>query len=112
MTGMIEIDGNLAVLTVDVSGGKIRGEFSGLHGGADFYASSVEALESEGRTSLRVFMELCREKGIEPFRPFSGRFNLRLDPKTHEAAVVAAAAERKSLNEWIAEAIRNAVHAS
>jgi predicted HicB family RNase H-like nuclease len=48
---------------------------------------------------------MCREKGISPFREFSGRFNVRLDPKTHEAAVIAAAAENKSLNEWVAKAI-------
>lgn len=41
-------------------------------------------------------------------RRFSGRFNVRLDPATHAAAVLAAAAENKSLDEWVAQAIASA----
>lgn len=112
MKNVLEIDGHKAVLSFDPEIGMIRGEFLGLSGGADFYADSVERLIVEGRQSLHVFLEMCREKGIEPFREFSGRFNVRLDPKTHETAVVAAAAENKSLNEWVAEAIGRAADAA
>jgi predicted HicB family RNase H-like nuclease len=112
MKNVIEIDGHKAVVALDPELGMIRGEFLGLNGGADFYAESVEALFAEGRKSLQIFLDMCREKGIAPFREFSGRFNIRLDPKTHEAAVIAAAAENKSLNEWVAEAIETAAHAA
>lgn len=112
MKNVIEIDGHRAVLAFDPDIGMIRGEFLGLNGGADFYAKSVDDLAAEGKASLQTFLEMCREKGIEPFRSFSGRFNLRLDPKTHEAAVVAAAAENKSLNEWVAAAIARAAEAA
>ena len=112
MKNVIDIDGHRAVLSFDPEIGMIRGEFVGLNGGADFYAKSVDELVGEGRASLRTFLAMCRENGIEPFRSFSGRFNLRLDPKTHEAAVIAAAAENKSLNEWVAEAIERAAEAA
>ena len=46
--------------------------------------------------------------GLEPYRAFSGKFNLRLDPKLHEMATIAAAAGGKSLNEWVTEAIEAA----
>jgi predicted HicB family RNase H-like nuclease len=86
----------------------LRGEFLGLSGGADFYASSVDGLLVEGRQSLQVYLDMCREKNIEPFRAFSGKFNVRLDPALHEVAVVAAAAESKSLNDWVSDAIETA----
>ena len=108
MKNIIEIDGHKASVSFDPELGMLRGEFLGLAGGADFYAANVEQLYAEGATSLKVFLDMCREKGIEPFREFSGRFNVRLDPATHEAAVIAAAAENKSLNEWVAEAIETA----
>lgn len=108
MRNVLEIDGHKAVLAFDPEIGLFRGEFLGLNGGADFYAKSVDDLVEEGRTSLRVFLDLCREKGIEPTRRFSGRFNVRLDPGTHEAAVIAASADNKSLNEWVAHAIAEA----
>lgn len=112
MKNVIEIDGHKAVVSVDPEIGMIRGEFLGLAGGADFYAKSLDGLIVEGRKSLKVFLDLCKEKRIEPFREFSGRFNVRLDPRMHEAAVIAAAAENKSLNEWIASAIETAARAS
>ena len=108
MKNVLEIDGHKAVVSFDAEIGMFRGEFLGLSGGADFYADSVKALEVEGLRSLKVYLELCREKNIEPFRSFSGKFNVRLDPRTHEAAVIAAAAENKSLNEWVARAIESA----
>ena len=109
MRNVIEIDGHKAVVSFDPDIGMIRGEFLGLSGGADFYAESVKTLETEGRKSLEVYLDLCREKSLEPFRAFSGKFNV---PEMHEKAVIAAAAENKSLNEWVAEAIEAAARAA
>lgn len=106
MNNVIEINGEKAVITFDPELQMLRGEFVGLSGGADFYAESVHELMEEGRKSLDVYLEMCREKGIEPRRKFSGKFNVRLSPDDHAAAVTAAAAAGKSLNEWIASAIR------
>lgn len=105
MKNVLDIDGYKAVVAFDPDIRMFRGEFLGLSGGADFYAATVEALYEEGRNSLRVFLDMCREKGIEPRRAYSGRFNVRLDPETHAAAAVAAAANDVSLNEWVAKAI-------
>ncbi|RDE09364.1 type II toxin-antitoxin system HicB family antitoxin [Pelagibacterium lacus] len=112
MKNIIEIDGHKALVTFDPDLGLLRGEFLGLSGGADFYAASVDALREEGRLSLGTYLEVCAEKGIAPFRQFSGRFNVRLDPSLHEAAVAAAAAENKSLNEWVAQTLAEAAKAS
>ena len=112
MKNVVEIGGHKTVISFDPEIGMFRGEFVSLNGGADFYARTVDELLAEGRTSLGAFIDLCREKGIEPTRRFSGRFNLRLDPRTHAAAVTAASAENKSLNEWVAEAIERAVAAA
>jgi predicted HicB family RNase H-like nuclease len=112
MKNILEIDGQRAVVSFDPDIGLLRGEFLGLSGGADFYAGDVDSLVQEGRRSLQVYLEMCREKGIEPLRQFSGRFNVRLEPEVHAAAVTAAAAENKSLNEWIADKIRQAAYAA
>jgi predicted HicB family RNase H-like nuclease len=108
LKNMIELDGHKAVVSLDPEIGMLQGEFLGLNGGADFYAKTVDDLVKEGHRSLKVFLALCKEKDIKPFREFSGRFNIRLDPRMHETAVIAAAAENKSLNEWIACAIKTA----
>jgi len=55
-----------------------------------------------------VFLEACARCGIEPRKHFSGKFSLRLDSATHEAATLAAAAHGQSLNQWATEALKQA----
>ena len=109
MKNIIMIDNEKAVVSYDPELNMFRGEFLGLNGGADFYSDNVDGLIAEGKKSLSVYLELCAEKGIAPRKNFSGRFNVRLTPKVHEAAVIAAAASNQSLNEWISETIGQAV---
>lgn len=105
MINVLEINGHKAVVSFDPETGMFRGEFVGLNGGADFYAEDVAGLRREGKASLETFMEVCRERGIDPIRRFSGKFQVRLDESLHAKAVTAAAAQGKSLNQFVAEAI-------
>jgi len=105
------INGYRAVIAYDPDIQMFRGEFVGLNGGADFYATDVDGLKHEGEISLRVFLEACERRRIDPHKHFSGKFSLRVAPELHEAAVIAAAAHGQSLNQWAAEAIRQAAQA-
>ena len=111
MNNVMMIGGYQAVIAFDPEISMFRGEFVGLNGGADFYAADVEGLRREGETSLRVFLEACKERGIDPHKHFSGKFVLRLDPKVHDAASLAAAAQGKSLNQWATETLKEAATA-
>ena len=62
------VDGYHARIEYDEELGLFRGEILGLTGGADFYGKNPEELRSEFKKSLRVFLEVCEEKGIEPRR--------------------------------------------
>jgi len=111
MKNVMTIGGQQAVIAYDADLEVFRGEFVGLNGGADFYAADVAGLHREGEISLTAFMEECAKRGIEPRKSFSGKFVLRVSPEIHEAAAIAAAARGESLNQWVANAIREATHA-
>ncbi len=106
MKNIMEINGYKAVIQFDPEIEMFRGEFVGLHGGADFYAADVDSLKREGATSLRVYLDMCREDGVEPERPFSGKLNLRISAGLHAEIAAAAAAEGKSINQWINDELR------
>ena len=86
-----------------------RGEILGLSGGADFYGKNPKELRTEFKRSLKVFLEVCKEKGIEPRRHFSGKFNLRIPPAPHEKLAIAAQAQGKSINTLAQEALQERV---
>lgn len=99
----MEINGYQAVISYDPEINMFRGEFIGINGGADFYATTVKGLRKEGAISLKAFLEMCTEEGVEPRKHFSGKFNLRVPPTLHERLAVQAAAHGKSINAWIIE---------
>lgn len=41
-----------------------RGKFIDLNGGADFYAKDIDGIHKEAETSLRVFLDMCAEDGV------------------------------------------------
>ncbi|MCW5623551.1 MAG: type II toxin-antitoxin system HicB family antitoxin [Burkholderiales bacterium] len=102
---LMTVDGFSAKIEYDPEVDMFRGEILGLTGGADFYGKTPEELRAEFRKSLAVFLEVCKEKGIDPRRSYSGRFNLRIPPELHEKLAIAAQAEGKSINTLAQEAL-------
>lgn len=109
MKNVMVIEGQRAIIEYDPDIEMFRGEFIGLNGSADFYAKNITGLKHEGKASLKVFLEMCAEEGIEPFKRHSGKFVLRLDPGIHQAASAAAKAAGLSLNQWVAKLIKERV---
>ena len=102
---VMTVDGYNARIDYDPDTDLFRGEILGLTGGADFYGKNPKELRSEFKKSLQVFLTVCKEKGIEPRRSFSGKFNLRISPELHERLAIAAEAEGKSINTLAQEAL-------
>ena len=108
---MMSLDGYDAKIEYDADLDLFRGEILGLNGGADFYGKSPKELRTEFKKSLHVFLEVCREKGLDPRRNYSGKFNLRISPDLHEKLAIVAQAEGKSINAVAQEALQQRVAA-
>ena len=108
---MMTLDGYNAKIEYDAELDLFRGEILGLTGGADFYGKNPRELRAEFKKSLQVFLEVCLEKGIEPRRNYSGKFNLRIPADLHEKLAIVAQAEGKSINTVAQEALQQRVAA-
>lgn len=106
---IMTVDGHHAKIEYDEELDLFRGEILGLGGGADFYGKNPEELRIEFRKSLQVFLEVCKEKGLEPRRHYSGKFNVRIPPELHERLAIAAQAQGKSINTLAQEALQERV---
>jgi len=107
---IMEINNYRALIQYDPEIEMFRGEFLGLNGGADFYASDIEGLKKEGAVSLNVFLEMCLEDGVEPKKNYSGKFNIRIPSELHEDIANVAISEGKSINQWVVETLNYASH--
>lgn len=106
---VMTVDGYHARIDYDEELDLFRGEILGLNGGADFYGKTPKELRTEFKKSLKVFLEVCREKGIEPRRNFSGKFNLRIPVELHEQLAIMAQAKGKSINTLAQDALKEMV---
>ena len=107
----MSLDGYQAKIEYDAELDVFRGEILSLNGGADFYGKNTKELRTEFKKSLKVFLDVCREKGIEPRRNYSGKFNLRIPADLHEKLAIVAQAEGKSINTVAEEALKQRVAA-
>ena len=106
---VMTVDGYHAKIEYDEELDLFRGEILGLSGGADFYGKNPKELRTEFKKSLEVFLEVCKEKGLEPRRHFSGKFNLRISSELHERLAIEAQAQGKSINTLAQEALQERV---
>jgi len=105
----MELDGYKAKIEYDPELDQFRGEILGLNGSADFYGKSPSGLRKEFKESLKVYLEVCEEKGISPTKEYSGKFNLRIPPRLHSEIAARATAEEKSINQWVSENLERSV---
>ena len=107
---IMEIEGYRATIQFDPENEMFRGEFIGINGGADFYAEDIDGLHREGKVSLKVFLDMCREDGVEPRKVYSGKFNLRIPSELHAEIAARASASGKSLNQCVSELLDQSIH--
>lgn len=106
---VMTVEGYHAKIEYDEELDLFRGEILGLNGGADFYGKNPKELRTEFKKSLQVFLDVCKKKGLEPRRNFSGKFNLRISPELHERLAIEAQAQGKSINTLAQEALQERV---
>ena len=105
---MMEYKGYVAAVEFDDSAEILHGRVvnSGAYPIATFEATDAGELRREFERSIDEYLAWCREDGVEPRRPFSGRLNVRLGSELHAAVAAAAAAKGVSINTWIVRALR------
>ena len=108
---MMEYKGYTASVEFDESVGRLHGRVinSGPYPIATFEATDVAGIQREFHRSIDEYLDSCKEDGVEPRKPFSGRLNVRLGADLHQRVKRAAAESGVSLNNWIMQALEKSV---
>lgn len=106
---MLEYRGYYGDVELDVDAGILHGRLLGIRAVVTFESDSIEGIKREFQTSVDSYLAMCEADGVEPEKPFSGKFNVRVEPELHRALVAAARVLGLSLNAFIERTLGEAV---
>lgn len=85
-----------------------HGRVLGLRDIVTFEAETAGELVKAFQDSVDDYLAFCKERGVEPQRPYSGKLALRTTPEIHALLSKAAANDGKSINQWISDTLADA----
>ncbi len=102
---MMEYKGYKGQVVYDDEAKIFHGEVFGIRDVVTFQGTCVADLEQAFKDSIDDYLDFCQSRGEQSEKPFSGKFNLRLQPELHMQVALRAKEENKSMNEWITETL-------
>ncbi|WP_436415580.1 type II toxin-antitoxin system HicB family antitoxin [Petrimonas sp.] len=88
------------------------GKVQGIRGVISYEGNSLSELETDFKNAVDDYLTICREKGIEPQKSFSGSFSIRISPLTHAKLAELAGDAGQSINAYVRNIIEKDVAVS
>jgi len=108
MMNVMHYDKYAARIEYDEESDLFHGRVVGMKDVVEFYGKTTGELHREFKASVEDYKTMCVEDGVEPEKPFAGKFTLRINGEEHRQLVLAASLQNKSLNSWAREVLTEA----
>jgi predicted HicB family RNase H-like nuclease len=105
----LQYKGYIGRVEIDEERGVLWGKVINARDTITFEGQTLDEVRQAFQDSVEDYLEFCKEKGVEPDKPFSGSLPLRLTPDLHRAVYTEASQAGKSMNAWITELIEGAI---
>jgi len=92
--------GYTGVIDLDIDEDILHGEVVDLRDTITFQGESVPEMKKAFQDSVDDYLDFCSLEGVQPEKPFSGKFMLRVGPNKHKFINRAALHSGKSINAW------------
>ena len=102
---MMEYKGYIGEVQFDSEAHIFHGEVINTRDVITFQGKSVSELENAFKDSIEDYISWCKEDGVNPERPYSGRFNLRISPELHKEIAITAKKLKMSINKFVEKAV-------
>jgi predicted HicB family RNase H-like nuclease len=106
----MEYKGYIGKVDIDEEAGILHGEVMNVRDVITFEGQTVEELRQAFEDSVDDYLNFCAQRGEEPEKPFSGKFVVRIPPELHREIYTQAKLADKSLNSWVSEILKSAIH--
>lgn len=74
-----------------------------------YEGNTIDELIHDFHEGIDHYLQICKEKGNQPEKPYSGRLLLRISPTLHGEIAEKAANDGLSLNEYITRTLRSSI---
>ncbi len=102
----MEYKGYTATIEYDELDKIIVGRVQGIKAIIGFDGLNTQELKTKFHESIDFYLATCKQRGIEPNKPYSGKFMVRMQPSQH--AIIAHESKRQgvSINSYV---VKNAL---
>lgn len=83
-----------------------HGKVNGVYGHFHYEGKTIDELREDFHELIDEYIEECKEKGIDPKKPYNGIFNIRVGSELHMLAIEKAKEEGISLNKLVKNALK------
>lgn len=84
--------------------GKVLGLSKGL---ISYEGQTLKDLKKDFKNGIDDYLSHCKENNIEPQKPFSGQFSIRLNPELHRLVVATAQQQGITVNRFVRQAVEH-----
>ena len=106
---MMNYKGFIGIVEYDDEARIFSGEVINTRTVITFQGTTVDEVENEFHNSVDDSLNWCKEDGIEPEKPYSGKFNVRLTPLLHSQVAIAAKRLNMSLNSFVEKSLHDEI---
>ncbi len=103
----MEYKGYFGVVEYDSEARLFHGDVVNTRDVITFQGKTVDEIETAFRESIEDYINWCEEEGVEPEKPYSGKFNLRLSPELHKEVAISARKMKISINSFVEKALKD-----
>lgn len=104
---MMEYKGYIGIVEYDSDAKLFHGDIVNTRDVVTFQGTTVNEIEKAFRESIDDYISWCKEEGVEPEKPYSGKFNVRLSPELHREIAITSKKMNVSINSFVEKALKD-----
>jgi predicted HicB family RNase H-like nuclease len=87
----------------------LYGKVLGIKALISYEGETGKELENDFKQAIDLYLSDCKKENVNPEKPFKGSFNIRISAELHKKAALLAIEEKMSLNNFVADSIKEKI---
>jgi len=102
---MIEYKGYIGQIEFDNKAKIFHGNVINTKDVITFQGKNADEIEKEFKLSIDDYLKWCKDDNIEPEKPYSGKFIVRVSPELHKKIALISNKNKLSINKFVEKAL-------